>query len=264
MFHIFEISQDRGIPARERRPLGSDCYTLVWVRFGQCNFEYRGSIALCRKNELLLIPAGVPAAELRGAGGIRESITVRFSPAGSEAASLLPLLARREPLRWITHMPELLLDKLLQLAEHWTERDPYFTVMCGALLTELIVTVNREVDEGEQAPSSIRHIERMKHYIEEQYRSRVTKTELGACIGVSPNYAASLFRKVTGLTISEYVHLKRMKTAQYMLRHSQLSVQDISEHLGYSDPSYFNRVFKRIVGKLPSELLDERESTGRE
>jgi AraC family transcriptional regulator of arabinose operon len=262
MFNIFELRQERGILRQERRTLGADCYTLIWVRFGQCSFEFRGQTVVCRKNELLLIPAGVPASELKGNGGIRESMMVRFSPSGAEAAAILPILARTEPLRWMTHMPELLLEKLLQLAEQWTEQDRYFTVMCDALLTELIVTVNREVDEGEKAPSAIQHIERMKRFIEEHYRGKITKIELGASIGVSPNYAAALFRKVTGLTISEYVHLRRMKTAQYMLSHSHLSVQDISDHLGYSDPSYFNRVFKRIVGKLPSDMIAERERSG--
>ena len=134
--------------------------------------------------------------------------------------------------------------------------------MCSALLTELMVTVSREYDEGEKAPSSIHHIEVMKRYIDDHYRGKITKLELGGCIGVSPNYAASLFRKVTGMTISDYVHRRRMKTALYMLRHSRLTVQDISDHLGYSDPSYFNRIFKRVAGKLPSDIIAER--SGRE
>ncbi|SFT19966.1 AraC family transcriptional regulator [Paenibacillus sp. BC26] len=258
MFHIFDIRQERGILQGERRVLGMDSYTLVWVRFGQTSYTYSGQTISCRKNELLLIPAGVPAAELHGAGSIRESVTVRFSPADISAMQLLPILARRTPLRWMTHMPELLLEKLLYIVEQWSARDRYFSVMCSALLTELIVTISREYDEGEKAPSSIQHIERMKRYVEDNYRGKITKLELGTCINVSPNYAASLFRKVTGLTISEYVHRRRMKTAHYMLRHSQLTAQDISEHLGYSDPSYFNRIFKRIIGKLPSDLIAER------
>lgn len=264
VFNIFDIRQERGMPQRERTIIGSDCYTLVWVRFGQCRFELSGTPAAIYKNELLLIPAGSAAAELGDSRSSRESIMVRFSPQTPETIRLLPLLARKEPLRWMTHMPELLLEKLLHLAGQWSERDPYYAVMCSALLTELIVTVNREIDQGGRAPSAIRHIERMKRYVEERYRSKITKVELGDCIGVSPNYAAALFKQVTGLTISEYVHLRRMKTAQYLLRHSQLSVQDISEHLGYSDPSYFNRVFKRLVGKLPSDLLAERGSAGME
>lgn len=258
MFHIFDIKQERGVLQEERRMLGVDSFTLVWIRFGQTSYTYAGQNVSCRKNELLLIPAGVPAAELRGSGIIRESVTVRFSPADTATTLLLPILARRTPLRWVTHMPELLMEKLLYIVEQWTARDRYFSVMCAALLTELIVTISREYDEGEKVPSSIQHIERMKQYVENHYRSKITKNELGACIGVSPNYAATLFRKVTGLTISDYVHRKRMKTAHYMLRHSQLTVQDISEHLGYSDPSYFNRIFKKVIGRLPSDVTMER------
>ncbi|WP_219835256.1 helix-turn-helix transcriptional regulator [Paenibacillus sp. R14(2021)] len=258
MFDIFDIRQERGILRSEQAVLGSDSFTLVWVRFGQTSYRIAGQLMQCRKNDLLLIPAGLPAAELRGSGSIRESVVVRFSPATSAAVRLLPILARRTPLRWVTHMPELLLEKLLYIVEQWSDRDRYFSVMCAALLTELIVTISREFDEGEKPPSSIHHIEVMKRYIEDHYRSKITKIELGGCINVSPNYAASLFRKVTGLTISEYVHRRRMKTAHYMLRHSQLTAQDISEHLGYSDPSYFNRIFKRIVGKLPSDVIAER------
>ncbi|MBM7568924.1 helix-turn-helix transcriptional regulator [Paenibacillus sacheonensis] len=258
MFDIFDIRQERGILKNEQSPLGSDSFTLVWIRFGQTTYRLAGQASQLHKNDLLLIPAGVPAAEMRDAGSIRESVVVRFSPADSAAARLLPLLARRAPLRWVTHMPELLLEKLLYIVEQWTARDRYFSVMCGALLTELIVTISREYDEGEKAPSSIHHIEVMKRYIEDHYRGKITKNELGGCIGVSPNYAASLFRSVTGMTISEYVHRRRMKTAVYMLRHSQLTARDISEHLGYSDPSFFNRTFKRIIEQLPSDLIAER------
>ncbi|MBW7474937.1 AraC family transcriptional regulator [Paenibacillus oenotherae] len=258
MFNIFEIRQERGQIAGDRRMLGSECYTLVWVRFGQCTFDAKGRTFVCGKNELLLIPAGCPAAEIKGAGAIRDFMLIRFSPASPEATGLLPILSLRDPLRWATRMPELLFEKLLHIVGQWSDRSRYYTVMCSALLMELLVTVNREFDEGEKAPSAIQHVERMKQYIEEHYRTRITKLELGACIRVSPNYAASLFRSITGMTISEYVHMIRMRTAQFMLRHSQLSVQDISDYLGYSDPSFFNRTFKRTVGKLPSALIAER------
>lgn len=260
MFDIFDIRQERGIPKGTQQTLGSDSFTLVWVRFGQPTYRIAGQTLLCRKNDLLLIPPGIPAAELLGPGSIRESVVVRFSPADAATVRLLPILARQTPLRWVTHMPELLLEKLLYIVEQWTARDRYFSVMCAALLTELVVTISREYDEGEKAPSSIQHIEVMKRFIDDNYRGKITKNELGDCIGVSPNYAASLFRKVTGMTISDYVHRRRMKTGVYMLRHSQLTVQDISDHLGYSDPSYFNRIFKRVTGKLPSEFIAERSN----
>ncbi|MBB3112639.1 AraC family transcriptional regulator of arabinose operon [Paenibacillus phyllosphaerae] len=259
MFSIFHIGEERGIVRQDRRRLGSDSYAFVWVRFGQVHLELAGKAYTCRKNELMLVPPGWIAFELKGdTSGIRDAIVVRFSPSQAEASGLLPLLARKTPLLWPTHMPELLDEKLLQLVNHWSERGPYYSVLCGALLTEALVLINREMDVGEKTPSAIQHTERMKSYIDDHYREKITKNELGGYVGISPNYAASLFRKVTGLTISDFVHRKRMKTAQYLLRHSQLTVQEISEQLGYSDPSYFNRTFKRTVGRLPSELIAER------
>ncbi|MNG21412.1 HTH-type transcriptional activator RhaR [compost metagenome] len=80
----------------------------------------------------------------------------------------------------------------------------------------------------------------------------MTKEELGACINRTPNYAASLFRRATGQTISEAVHAARMKTAVYMLTDSLLTVAEISDYLGYRDVSYFQRVFKRTTGRTPS------------
>jgi len=258
IFTIFRVEQERGMFRHERQRLASDSYSFIWVRFGQSEYMLNGLKYVCHKNELLFIPAGCPSFELRGEGAIRDTITVQFSPSATEISGMLPLLARTSPLHWASHMPELLQEKLMQLAEQWTERGRYFPLMCAALLAEVLVIVNREVDDGAKTPSTIQHAARMKRYIDEHYRDKITKTHLGDAIGVSPNYAAALFRKVTGMTISEFVHQKRLKTAQYLLRHSNLTVHEISEQLGYSDPSYFNRTFKRMTGKLPSEFMTER------
>jgi len=58
---------------------------------------------------------------------------------------------------------------------------------------------------------------------------------------------------VTGQTISEYVHSIRIKTAIGLLQESELTLEEISEFLGYSDVSYFHKVFRRMTGKKPSE-----------
>lgn len=80
----------------------------------------------------------------------------------------------------------------------------------------------------------------------------MTKETLADVVGRSPNYAATIFRQVTGQTISDYTHGVRVKTAMYMLEESLLTVEDIADFLGYSDVSYFTRTFKRIAGMPPS------------
>jgi AraC family transcriptional activator of pobA len=104
------------------------------------------------------------------------------------------------------------------------------------------------------------HIQAMKSYIQNHYREKVTKDDLGWIIKKSPNYAATLFSDLTGLTISEFIHRMRVKTAIYMLHHSQMNVGEVAEFLGYSDSSYFHKVFKRIHGSSPSDLLQNKDS----
>src|SRR5690606_29919049 len=93
---------------------------------------------------------------------------------------------------------------------------------------------------------------------QEHYRTKITKDHLGDVIRKSPNYAATLFSSVTGQTISEYTHSLRIKTAMFMIKESRLTIGEISMFLGYSDVSFFNKIFKRITGKIPSEYLAER------
>jgi AraC family transcriptional regulator of arabinose operon len=144
------------------------------------------------------------------------------------------------------------------IQQQWEERPSYYVMMSQALLMEVLIYINRELDRGVISPERHRYVERMKRYIEQHYREKVTKEELGDEIGKSPNYAAALFKSITNQTISQYVHDQRMKRALYLLTESQLSIQEIAEFLGYRDLSYFYRVFKRLMGSPPSDLLQER------
>jgi AraC family transcriptional regulator of arabinose operon len=139
------------------------------------------------------------------------------------------------------------------LIEEWNEKQPYHDVFAAALLLEILTLWNREIDAGNISSGKRKLVEIMKRYIEDHYRSKITKDHVGCCVRKSPNYAASLFRSVTGQTISEYVHSIRIKTAIGLLQESELTLEEISEFLGYSDVSYFHKVFRRMTGKKPSE-----------
>jgi AraC family transcriptional regulator of arabinose operon len=124
---------------------------------------------------------------------------------------------------------------------------------------ELLVYTNREVEGRPAAPVAHRLADQMKAHIQNHYRERVSKEELAQVIQRSPNHAAKIFRDTTGQTIGEYVHAVRMKTAVYMLQYSVLTVAEIAEFVGYSDPSYFYRVFRRVTGHVPAHFLAARE-----
>lgn len=61
------------------------------------------------------------------------------------------------------------------------------------------------------------------------------------------------FRQALGLTPNQYLQDLRIENARDLLKTTDLSVQDISEHVGYKDTAYFSRVFKTRVGLSPTE-----------
>jgi two-component system response regulator YesN len=58
---------------------------------------------------------------------------------------------------------------------------------------------------------------------------------------------------MTGLTFTDYVHQYKMKMATKMLRMSGQNLESLAMGLGYSDRTYFSKVFKKYVGTTPSE-----------
>jgi len=231
-------------------------WTFVWVTYGRCVYWIDRDKIVLEKGQLLLVPDRTAFYAKSIPTQMHAKYVIRFTV--DPGSNLLPILQSRDTLRLRTTKYELFVERLRVMMEQWAEKTPYYETMCQALCTELLVYINREMDQGEPAAATVQTVELMKSYIQNHYREHVTKEQLAEVTRKSPNYAAVLFRKHTGQTISDFVHAQRVKTAIYMLGHSTLTVVEISETLGYKDPSYFYRVFKRVTGLAPADYLAER------
>lgn len=94
-------------------------------------------------------------------------------------------------------------------------------------------------------------IEQIQQYIEKNYNQPLTLESLSKLFHFHPSYLSSYFSKHTKLGVNEYLHQVRITRAKELLKNGRLSVSSISEKVGYSDPSYFTKVFKKNVGISP-------------
>lgn len=237
---------------------GAADWTLILVTYGRCVYWIEEQKQVLEKGQWLLIPSQKAFYGRSVPTMLHEKYVVQFSPGSLQLA--FPLLMSTSCASRSTSKYELIVDRLRHVHQQWQDKQPYYQTLCEALLTELFVYLHREWDKDDAASATLQLVEQMKGFIQNHYREHVTKEELGACISRSPNYAAALFRRVTGQTISEFVHASRIKTAVYMLKHSALTVSEISEFIGYNDPSYFYRVFRRLTGLVPTDLVSDRET----
>ena len=92
--------------------------------------------------------------------------------------------------------------------------------------------------------------------IDSDLSANLTLRTLAEQQNVTPGYLATLFKRETGKTISEYIREKRVKQASYLLATTHLQVQTIALHCGIVDVQYFSKIFKKQTGKTPKEYRE--------
>ena len=70
---------------------------------------------------------------------------------------------------------------------------------------------------------------------------------------LNTSYLSSLFKKETGMTLTDYVNQQRISYAKRLLKSTTLSIQNVAATVGISDIHYFTRLFRRITGVSPRE-----------
>lgn len=93
----------------------------------------------------------------------------------------------------------------------------------------------------------------VKQYISDNLKENINLKDTAAKFNLSPYYFSRTFKKVFGCNFSEYLNLVRIDEAKKLLKDNSLSVKEICYMVGYSDPNYFSKVFKKYEGVTPTE-----------
>lgn len=132
------------------------------------------------------------------------------------------------------------------LLEHIADQKTINAYICRLL--NALVSMRR----GMLSRRNTQIIAAVKAYVEENYcNTGLSLSGAGAYVGLSNNYLSTLFRKECGETFSAYVTRLRVKKAAEILAGSEKNVTDIAFEVGFSDPNYFSRVFRRQTGHSP-------------
>jgi two-component system response regulator YesN len=94
-----------------------------------------------------------------------------------------------------------------------------------------------------------------QQYIHAHYGDPELKVEqIAQHVFINASYLRAIFKKAHGVTVTDYVTKLRMHTAKDLLFSGDMKVSDVSTKVGYNDPAYFSRAFKKYYGYAPSEL----------
>jgi len=116
-----------------------------------------------------------------------------------------------------------------------------------------------DMTAGESGLRTEHHaIEELKALLEERYDRNLDLDETAEAVGMSASYLSRLFKQETGVTITDYlIQIRIEKAKQYLTDHPNLKNYEIAQLVGYGDPVYFNKLFKKCVGVTPRDYKEK-------
>lgn len=118
-----------------------------------------------------------------------------------------------------------------------------------------VTTASRNV-ATKREEKSVSLVEKAKTYIDEGFSRDLSLDEVSREFNISPYYFSRVFKDETGKNFIEYLTQVRMEKAKELLQDKELSMKEICVKVGYGDPNYFSRSFKKNVGVTPTEYRE--------
>jgi len=147
---------------------------------------------------------------------------------------------------------------------HFLDRDDYLqSVLATENYEELKGWFLRKIAESARNVSTKadekanRVIAKARAFIDRNFNRDLTLEEVSREVHVSPYYFSKLFKEQTGDNFINYLTQRRVDTAKQLLADGRLNVKTICNEIGYNDPNYFSRLFKRFEGVTPTEYREQ-------
>jgi YesN/AraC family two-component response regulator len=152
---------------------------------------------------------------------------------------------------------ELMLSLKVRVGDE-IERQSTLDEMLNWLL-DVISEILDAIKERQQ-DNAVKLVSRAREYIEKNYHRDISLDDVSGYVNISPYYLSHIFKEVTGTSFSTYLIQIRIREAQKLLMTTDMSVSRISYLVGYRDPNYFSRIFKRVVGKSPNRFREGKKA----
>lgn len=147
-----------------------------------------------------------------------------------------------------------------KLARELSAKPPYYQSIVKGEIISYLAYLCRHFSTVRQTTGNHDRIKQGLTYIREHFTEDLTVETIASQAGFSRFYFSRQFKSITGMTVIEYVLFLRCRHAKELLSQGQ-SVSKAALECGFSDLSYFTKVFKRFFGVLPSKVSTPLNAT---
>ncbi len=235
------------------RPEGRNDWQLVYIAKGRGQFLFEEGERWVGKGNIVLFRPGKKQIYNYYAADKPEVYWVHFT--GNQVEAFLDQFAlpREEYVFNIDTSPnwQWMFRKMIQ--ELQLRRDCYQQIL-GTTLCQMLLDISRYLSETKQVGSGMPSmVKEATRYFNENYNKPVSVEEYAQNHQMTPCWFIQNFRKITKFTPMQYIISLRITAAISLMQNTDYNISQVAEAVGYDNPLYFSRLFKKHTGMSPTE-----------
>ncbi|WEA22702.1 helix-turn-helix domain-containing protein [Pseudomonas juntendi] len=236
----------------------AELFQLLYVQRGQAQVEIEGTRTAISEAAIQVVPP-LTVHGFRFSADIQGHVLTFGAAlvANLEQRLGAPLAVLSKPVSYPLGRDRAHLRSLIEtLQQEYQGNAPSRAAMLEALVTALMVWISRRQQLG-QAPRTRDERDRQLlgqylRLVEAHYREHLSIEAFAARLNVQSLQLNQLCRALSGQTALQVVHQRLLLEARRSLVYTRMSIGQLSDSLGFSDPTYFARWFKRLSGQTPN------------
>ncbi len=233
---------------------------ILYVSDGSGVTNVSGKNYNIKKGDLIIYNKGVWHGEHSDAGGISMLFFAvkDIEISGLEENHLIP--DGRCPVMPSGSYDVMIENMLKMMVEELEHKNEYYKAITTNIAEVLLCYILRFYAIKAAENENVELCEKIRDYLEKNYKQNITVEELAAKFYLSKFYMLHLFKETMGVSPMKYLQYYKMKNAMKKLSETDRTITEIACSLGYEDGAAFSRVFKRSAGLSPSEYRERARS----
>ncbi len=239
-------------PFTTDNPSGRLDYYLFYITDGELTIYFPNKSVVARAGDTVVFPPNTPYKYTHSKTSQVGYLWVHFT--GSAARFYLDDLGFVGlPSIFHSHSKNHASANFQALFDVFSRDDGTRTHSLAAILLQTMTSLARSFNK-ENGNSAILHSVK---YINSNYTKKLSVPDLAEAANLSVSRYCALFKETTGISPINYITNLRIGHACELLRTTNMPINSIGDLVGYSDPYFFSRIFKKKLNKSPAKYRKE-------
>ena len=243
-----------------------DYYQIWYILRGNCTHRIDNSKFRLGNGDMIIIP---PYSYHSMADGSDDLIVIGvdftdgfFSDTDANknlmAYCINPIFLKHDNTKAVFFADNNIENLLIEMFDEFTHKNPFYDTVIKSNLSKILVILSRTINYDIPNTKNQRAIAEVLKYIHSNLTEKIQIEDLCKISKMSETLLSTSFKRSTDKNIIEYINSLKINKAKQLLAETDMRVVEIAYELGFSDGSYFNRVFKKFVGMTPHVYRREK------